>query len=99
MTLGLTSEAFDVLVEVLVDAVDEDRERGLDGPEPRHEVPVGIGGAPQKLARGEVQQPDEMVDDAVQPPVVDQPGEAWPDGKTVHGADLLERGDGNGREP
>ena len=37
-------EALDVLGEVLVDAVDEDRQRRLDGPEPRHEMPVRVGG-------------------------------------------------------
>src|SRR5262249_39240670 len=96
---GAEIQPLDVLVEVLVDAVDEDRQRRLHAPEPRHEVPVGLGRASLKLARGEVEQPDEVVDDAVQALIGDQPREARADVETVHRADSLEGGGGDGREP
>ena len=44
--------------------------------QPRHQVAVGVGGAALQLARREVEQAHEVVDDAVQLRVVDQAGEA-----------------------
>ena len=67
-------QVLDVLVEVLVDAVDEDRQRRLQRAQPRHQVAVGVGGAALQLARREVEQAHEMVDDAVQLRVADQAG-------------------------
>ena len=92
-------EGLDVLVEVLVDTVDEDGQRRLHGPEPRHEVSVGVGRAALELARGEIEEPDEMIDDAMEPMVVDQAGEPRADRQPVHCADVLEGGEGDGREP
>src|SRR5437016_263756 len=89
----------DVLVEVLVDAIDEDGQGGLDGSQPRHEVSVGVGGAALELARGEIQESYEMIDDAVQPVVLDESGEPRADLEPVHRADMLEGGRGDGGEP
>ena len=65
-TLARLRHALDVLVEVLVDAVDEDRHRRLDRAQPRNQVAVGVVGAALQLARREVEQADEVVDDAAQ---------------------------------
>ena len=68
----MARETFDVLVEVLVDAVDEDGHRRVDRAQARHEVAVGVGAAALELARREVEEADEMVDDAVELLVGDQ---------------------------
>ena len=56
--------ALDVLVEVLVDAVDEDRDGRRHGAEAGHQVPVGVGRAALELARRKVEQAHDVVDDA-----------------------------------
>ena len=76
-------QLLDVLVEVLVDAVDEDRQRRLERAQARHEVAVGVGGAALQLARREVEQAHEVVDDAVQPRVGDQAAEPGADLEVV----------------
>ena len=88
-----------MLVEVLVDAVDEDGQRGFEGSQPRHEVSVRVGGAALELARSEIEKAHEMIDDAVQAVVVDQPGEARVDLEIVHRVGVLEGRDRDGREP
>jgi hypothetical protein len=88
-----------VLVEVLVHSVDEDGEGRGEGAEPGHEVPVGVGGAALELARGEVEEPHEVIDHAVQAVVVDEPGEARAHPEIVHLARVLEGGHGDGGEP
>ena len=44
-----------MLVEVLVDSVDEDRQRRVERTQARHQMAIGVGGAALELARrGEV---------------------------------------------
>jgi hypothetical protein len=99
--LGLVEAAarLDVLVEVLVDAVDEDRDRDLDGAEPRHEVPVGVVRAALQVARRKVEQADEVVHHAAQVAVGDEAGEARAHLEAVRPVEALQRRERDGREP
>ena len=92
-------QLLDVLVEVLVDAVDEDRQRRVERAQARHQVAVGVGGAALQLARREVEQADEVVDDAVQPGVGDQAAEAGADLEVVERVEVLERRHRDRRQP
>jgi hypothetical protein len=62
-------------------------------------VAVGVGGAPLELARCEVKEADEVIDDAAEAIVVDQAGQSRVHLEAVQLADVLEGGDGDGREP
>src|SRR4029450_6907344 len=64
--------ALDVLVEILVDPVDEDRYRRRNRSKQRHEPPIGIGGTALEVTRVEVEQANKMVDDAAQMVIGDQ---------------------------
>ena len=55
-----------MLVEVLVDPVDEDGERRLERAQSRHQMSIRVGGDTLQLARREIEQTHEVVDDAVQ---------------------------------
>jgi hypothetical protein len=88
----------DMLVEVLVDAVDEDRERRVQRAQARHQVAVGLGRAALQLARREVEQAHEVVDHAVQLRVGDQPPSRGRP-QAVGRADLLQRGHRDRGEP
>ena len=96
---GVGRAVLDVLVEVLVDAVDEDRQRRVQRAQPRHQVAVGVGRAALQLARREVEQAHEVVDDAVQLGVGDQAGQPRADLQPVGRADVLEHGQRDRREP
>ena len=91
--------AFDVLVEVLVDAIDEDGHRRGDRAQARHQMAVGVGAAALQLARGEVEQANEVVDDAVQLFVGDQAGQAGTDLELAHRAEVLQRRQRDRRQP
>jgi hypothetical protein len=56
----------DVLVEVLVDAVDEDRHRRGDVPDAGNQLVIGLAGGPEQIPALEVEEIDEVVDDAAQ---------------------------------
>jgi hypothetical protein len=56
--------ARDVLVEVLVDAVDEDRDRRRDPTQARDQLVVGFVRRAEEVAAIEVEQVDEVIDDA-----------------------------------
>jgi hypothetical protein len=57
-------DTLDVLVEILVDPVDEDRYWRRDRSKQRHKPPIGIGGTALKVTRIEVEQANKMVDNA-----------------------------------
>ena len=92
-------QALDVLGEVLVDAIDEDGHRRLDRAQSRHQVAVGVGAAALELARREVEEADEVIDDAVELLVGDQARQSGAHLKTPHRPEVLEGGQGDRREP
>src|ERR1700722_16603756 len=91
--------AFDVLVELLIDAIDEDRNRRGDRAQARHQMAVSVGAATLELARGEFEQSDEMVDDAVELFVPNEAGQGRTDLELAHRAEVFQSRESNRREP
>jgi hypothetical protein len=87
----MLARAFDVLVEVLVDAVDEQCDRRVHRAQARDQMAVGVGSAALQLARREVEQPHEVVDRAVEPLVGDQASETCADLEIAERVDVLQR--------
>ena len=86
----MAGRAFDVLVEILIDAIDEDGHRRGDRAQTWHQMAVGVGTATLQLARGELEQADEMVDDAVKLFVRDEAGQAGTDPEVTHGTEVFQ---------
>src|SRR5687768_16347385 len=92
-------DTLDVLVEVLVDSVDEDGDRGRDRSKKGHKPPVGIGGTALKVTRVEVEETHEMVDDAAQMVISDQDCQLRANPQAPGLSQVLESGHGNRRQP
>src|SRR5690348_17079891 len=95
----MIGDAFDMLVEVLVYPVDEERHRRAHRAQPRHEMAVGVGAAALELLRGEIEKADEMVDGAVELIVGDETAEAGTHLEITYRADVLQRGERDRGKP
>src|SRR4029453_11633192 len=95
----MAGATLDVLVEVLIDAVDKDRDRRIERAQPRQEMAVGVAGGALHLDGGEIEKPNEMVNDAVQSLVGHQARQLRSDFQAVGPANMLERRRRDGREP
>ena len=83
--------AGDVLVEVLVDAVDEDRDRRRDRAQAGDQLVVGVVRRPEEVAAIEVEQVDEVVDDAREVRVPEERVELRVDAQALGHVQTLER--------
>jgi hypothetical protein len=91
--------AFDMLVEILVDTVDEDRHRRVNRSQAWGQVTVSVTGAALKVARWKIQKPDEVIDHAVQLFIGDQARQPWVDLEPIDLVEMFEDGHRNGGEP
>src|SRR5215472_12041619 len=82
--------AFNMFVEILIDPVDEDRDRRGDRAQARHQMTVCVGAATLEFAWGKFEQPDEVVDNAVEFFVSDKAGEGGSDPEPSHRAEVLQ---------
>src|SRR5690348_2661960 len=95
----MVRKAFDMLVEVLVDAIDEYGHGCADCAQARNQMAVGVGTAALQLARREIEEADKVIDDAVKVLVGKQPVEGGTDLEVARGARVLERRQRNRRQP
>ena len=96
---GMARGAFDMLVEGLINAIDEDGHRRGDRAQARHQMAVGVGAATLQLARGELEQANKVVDDAMELFVRNEAGQAGTDLEVTHGAEVFQRRQGDRCEP
>src|SRR5438105_6748070 len=88
-----------MLVEILVDAIDEQGYWRANRAQARHQMAVSVCAASLEFAWREIKQADEVVDDAMELLVIDQAVDAGANFELAYGADVLERGMRDCREP
>ena len=88
-----------MLIETFVDAVKKDRHRRVNRPQAWGEVPVGIAGTALEVARWKIQEPDEVIDDAVKLFVGDQSRQSRVDFEPLGLAEVFEDRHRDCREP
>src|SRR5436190_21939595 len=95
----MAREPFDMRVEVLVDAIDEQRYWRANRAQARHQMAVSVCAAALEFARREIKKADEVVDDAVELVIIDQAGDARANFELTQRADVFESGKSDCRKP
>ena len=88
-----------MLVEVLVDAIDENGHRRANRAQARHQVAICVCATALELAWREIKEADEVVDDALELLVGDQASESRANSELAQRADVLESRKRDCREP